>query len=144
MGKYRSFATHGGQTTLDLTSAMVAAIAAREAELRKATDSNEVFCKMDSTGKQATIYAKALNEYRVVGKFSMEQLPGCCGVAVSYHSQIETQFRRRGIGRLFLSIREDAAKRSNYTVVLATVRVDNEAESQLLATSGYQRSLPFR
>lgn len=135
MGKYRSFSTQGGRTVVDLDTGMIAAVASREADLRKATDSKEVFAKLE--GHCVTITAKALNSYMIVGKFSMEQLPGCCGVAVSYHAQIETQFRGRGIGGLFLEMREDAAKRAGYTMVLATVLADNEVENKLLGRHGW-------
>ena len=137
MGKYRNFRTVGGQTTVDLATAMIAAIAAREADLRKVTDSHEIFAKMNASN-EVTITAKALNEYRTVAKFSMAPLPGCCGVCVSYHAQIETQFRRRGIGGILLEVREDAAERAGYTVVLATVLTSNEEERNLLRRHSWQ------
>lgn len=142
MGKYRSFTTRGGQVTLDLTTAMLAATAAKEAELRKLTDSNEVFAQL--TGQTILIKAKALNEYRTVGKFSMAEFPGCCGVVVNYHAQIETQFRGKGLGKLMLQIREDAARRANYSVLLATVDEKNEPEKNLLTKNKWVRVAAFK
>jgi len=141
MGKYQSFATRGGQITLGLQAAMIAAVSAKEAELRKLTESNEVFATLDKN--QVSITARGLGEYRKIGHFSMEQLPGCCGIVVSYHSAIETQFRGLGIGKLFLEIREDAARRAGYTVILATVVHGNEAEVGLLKQAGWSVSPPL-
>lgn len=139
--KYRHFHTNGGRLQLDLATAMLAAIASKEKELRELTDSKEVFAVLEKPSS-VSIQAKALNEYRTVGKFSMEQMPGCCGVVISYHSQIEAQFRKRGLGTLFLAIREDAAKRAGYTCIMGTVLGDNSAEQSILRKAGWNHLAP--
>ena len=138
--KYRNFSSSNGRITLGLGDAMVSVITAREADIRKLTDSKEIFATLSTLYNAPTvdITAKALNQYVTVGRFSMQQMPGCCGVVVSYHSQIEQQFRKRGLGTLFLEIREEAARRAGYSCIIGTVLDDNKVEKTMLLKAGWR------
>ncbi len=76
----------------------------------------------------------------IVAKFSLKELPGCCGVLVSFHTHVTERYRGKGINTFLQSIKEDIAGSNGYTLLMATVNiVDNPAEVHVLEKSGWAR-----
>ena len=78
-----------------------------------------------------------------IAVFSMTGLPGCCGVCVSYHSDVLAPLQKK-LGTALLAIRMDAARRKGYGQMIATVLADNQAEIKILTQAGWVRSGEFR
>lgn len=76
--------------------------------------------------------------------FSLIELPGCCGVLVSFHMYIEEKYRGKGIATFLQEIKEDIARENNYTVLLGTVRSDNPIEIHTLEKSGWKKINSFK
>jgi len=83
-------------------------------------------------------------ESRNIATFGLQQLPGCCGVVVSFHAEIAEDLRKKGIGSVLLNTRMEAARRLRYGMMLATVLSTNAAENKLLEESGWKRLGEFR
>jgi GNAT superfamily N-acetyltransferase len=81
-------------------------------------------------------------KYAVISRFSMNQLPGCCGVIVFYHASVALDFRGRGLGSLLLRLREEAARKAGFTLALATVE-GNEEERSILEKAGWKQLESF-
>ncbi len=79
-----------------------------------------------------------------VATFSLEELPGCCGVIVSYYSEVELAYRKLGLGELLLKVRMDACRVMKYGQMLATVVAGNQAEEKLLDCQGWLKVKEFR
>ena len=52
--------------------------------------------------------------------FYMQQVPGCCGICISFHTWVETEFRGKGIGNLLMKLKLQIAKEAGYTFFMAT------------------------
>ena len=81
---------------------------------------------------------------RNLATFAFAQLPGCCGVVVSYWSEVCADLRKKGLGALLLDVRMEAARRLNYGLITATVYNSNEAELAILRNQGWVLHREFR
>jgi hypothetical protein len=72
-----------------------------------------------------------------VVRFSLEQLPGCCGVLVSYHVEVRKKYQNKGINSYLQGIREQIARHNGYTMLMCTTTLDNLAEIHILKTHGW-------
>ena len=122
--------------TLDLRRSVIAAMAAHRDEFRNILGSEPII-EPHSDGHTFTVATYGAGDYILLGQFSIQQLPGCCGIAVFYHSSVTTKFTRRGLGKLFLAIRQQAAILAGYTRAIATVLSSNHAEAKLLTSAGW-------
>ena len=84
------------------------------------------------------------NSEHHVAYFSLQQLPGCCGVLVSYYSEINNDYRDKGYGKALANIRARAARLLKYGMMLATVVSTNIAEIKLLQQLGWLERNEFR
>ena len=75
--------------------------------------------------------------------FSLTQLPGCCGICVSYHSYVSEPVRRKGLGTLLCSVRKDIAKALGYGCMLCTDVVKNGAQKRILDKNGWKETHRF-
>jgi hypothetical protein len=118
--------------TLNINQAVMAAVASHRDAFREILGSEPIVEVPREVGGMFTISTYGAGELRVVGQFGITQLPGCCGIAVFYHASVTESVRGKGLGDLFLSIREKAAVLAGYTLAQATVLKNNDAEVHLL------------
>ena len=97
----------------------------------------------DQTISNFTISAYINGSHKTVGRFALRQLPGCCGVVVFHHSEVTSEFRKKGLGKLFLQIRHHAAVLAGYSLAMATVQVTNTVECKMLEKEGWQAVAEF-
>lgn len=79
-----------------------------------------------------------------VATFALKELPGCCGVLVSFYSEVAENYRKQGLGTLLNGVRMDAARRAGYGLLLATVLQSNQIEKALLKDNGWVLTREFR
>ena len=79
-----------------------------------------------------------------IATFSLAELPGCCGVLVSYHSEVLEKYRKQGLGTALLQVRMMAARASRYGCLMATVDKTNTAETEILIKTGWIKMKEFR
>lgn len=79
-----------------------------------------------------------------IATFSLQELPGCCGVIVSYWSEVTPTYRKKGIGAELLEIRMMAARAMKYGSMLATVDKSNDEEVVLLNRARWDKVKEFR
>ena len=86
---------------------------------------------------QRTLSVKVFRESdeTLIAKFQLSFMPGCKGVLISHASWVHEQCRRRGIGRALLNVKEAIAKDMQISMMMATVRDDNDAQKYLFATA---------
>lgn len=75
--------------------------------------------------------------FEYIGKFGVLPMPGCKGVAIFHHVEVDPKWRGKGIGREFLRIRMEAAKEAGYSMAVATVQSSNQLEKDLLVSKGW-------
>ncbi len=78
-----------------------------------------------------------------VATFHLQQLQGCCGVCVSYHSSVNSKFRNKGLGTLLNKMRQQIAWDNGYTVLLCTDVESNQAQQKILTTNGWEKLMTF-
>ena len=79
-----------------------------------------------------------------IATFSLQEMPGCCGVLVSYWSEIIPDYRKKGIGTELLTIRMATARAMKYGLLFATVDQSNKVETKLLLDAGWNKLREFR
>ena len=79
-----------------------------------------------------------------IATFSLQELPGCCGVLVSYWSEVVSQWQKKGVGTSLLTIRMATARAMKYGLLLATVDQSNKVECKLLLDQGWNKLREFR
>lgn len=84
----------------------------------------------------ANFYIRHQNGYDI-GRFSIRQFPGCCAIAVSYHSNIDPKYRGQKLGTLFNKMRMDIARLWGYGAMICTDVHDNVPSRKLLANNGW-------
>lgn len=128
--------------TLDIPHSIMAAVTSFRDEFRKTLGSEPTVEILPDNTYRICTYGGG--EFQVLGQFSITQMPGCCGVVVFYHASVTTKFSGRGLGRLFLQLREKAAILAGYTVAHATVLESNIPESKLLHSEGWEVLTEFK
>lgn len=80
----------------------------------------------------------------VIATFCLCQLPGCCGVCVSYHTQVYDPYRHRGVAKLLMKLKEQMAHDNGYTIMLATDKTRNTYQQKVFAASNWDKSAEFK
>src|SRR5258706_13356463 len=75
--------------------------------------------------------------YRLMG------LPGCCGIAVSYNSQIMDELQGNGLGEHFHKERLSLIKDSGYSLAMATSIESNVVQKELFEKMGWKDLYSF-
>jgi len=73
-----------------------------------------------------------------VVRFSLKELPGCCGVMVSYNTRVNNAYRGKGINSFLQGIKEKIAKNNGYSILMATTIDINLAEVHILEKFGWK------
>lgn len=72
----------------------------------------------------------------IVSTFSITQLPGCCGIGVSYHALIYIKYRNQGLGSILNRLRIELARRSNYGLLICSDIDANIPQNRILMKNG--------
>lgn len=83
------------------------------------------------------------DSYFKIAKFGILPMPGCKGICIFHHVEVEPKFRGKGIGKELLKIRQSAAKQAGYSLALATVKSINQIEKQVLYGAGWDFQQSF-
>lgn len=78
-----------------------------------------------------------------VARFSIREMPGCCGIAISTGAFTQEAFRQRGIGTALNKFRMALAKAQGYTMLVCTA-IDDGITEKILAKNGWQKNLSFK
>lgn len=127
--------------TLSITQAVQAAVASLRDSFREVLGSEPIVeaSSTDNRSGDFTIATYGAGKYAQVSRFSLRELPGCCGILVFYHASVATDFQNKGLGSLLLRVREEAARKAGYSVAMATVLKDNKTETKILADAGWKQ-----
>lgn len=55
-----------------------------------------------------------------VAEFHLAQMPGCCGLCVSYHTYIPIEWRRKGIGTILDKAKKKLAQDMEFSAMICT------------------------
>lgn len=86
---------------------------------------------------------KAGRGFSPIAKFGMMPMPGCRGICVFHHAEVEEKLRGIGVGTILLRIRTEVAKIAGYSLLLCTVQEINSVERHLLESTMWQRLPSF-
>ena len=115
-------------------------------ELRKATNLDQEYVFRLSINKEK-YRVSATNqrtlESKEIAEFSLAQLPGCCGVCVSYHATTVSAFRKKGIGRIMNKFRLALAANMKFGLIMCTVTNDNLSQIKILEENGWGKTRTF-
>lgn len=79
-----------------------------------------------------------------IAKFGILPMPGCKGICIFHHVEVELEWRGKKLGRELLKIRQEAAKIAGYTLAIATVKQVNKIEHNLLISEDWRIVSSFR
>ena len=128
--------------TLSITQAVQAAVASLRDQFREVLGSEPIVAASaaDNRSGDFTLATYGAGKYAEVSRFSLRELPGCCGILVFYHASVATDFQNKGLGSLLLRVREEAARKAGYSVGMATVLAENDAEIHILTSAGWKET----
>jgi hypothetical protein len=78
-----------------------------------------------------------------IGTFSLQQLPGCCGVCVSFWARTADGQKRKGYGTALNEYRKELAKSMGYTVLMCTDVAHNVPQRKILEKNGWKTLQSF-
>lgn len=128
-------------SAIGLKEAVPAAMASFAPNFREILGSEPIVYQDE--GGLFLIHTYGAGAYVQVGRFGIREFPGCCGLVVFYHASVTERFQAKGLGRLFLKVREKAAVLAGYPVALATVLKANKAERSLLESEKWKEDFTF-
>lgn len=79
----------------------------------------------------------------LVSYFSVYQMQGCCGIAISTDAYVNDRWRHKGLGTLLNSLRIDLARCCGYGVLLCTDLTANTAQRRILEKNGWKDIYTF-
>lgn len=79
----------------------------------------------------------------IITSFKLGQLHGCCGVCVSFNTDVSEKFRKKGINKIGNKLRQEIARVCGYTVLLCTDVESNVPQRKTLETEGWQKLFTF-
>lgn len=85
-----------------------------------------------------------LLDKRIISSFSLQQLPGCCGICVSFHNNIDPKFRGNGLNVILNNFRIELARYLGYTILMCTDVHNNIPQKKTLIKNGWQDIFRFR
>lgn len=80
----------------------------------------------------------------VVCSFQLKEMPGCCGILISHHTEVSPKYRNKGINSFLQGIKEKIARENGYTCLLATVTSDNLPQIHILSKYGWKPRDSFK
>ncbi len=72
------------------------------------------------------------------------QLPGCCGVCVSFNSRVIASFNNKGIGSILNKFRIDLTRELGYGLLLCTDVSSNIKQAKILAKNNWKEIFEFK
>jgi hypothetical protein len=118
-------------------------------------DLNKVFKPFKdeiSKVREVTIEHSALTSFdffqirlgrEIVADFKLSELPGCCGVCVSFFAHVFPDFRGKGIGTMLNRLRIAIAKEAKYGLLICTDVDNNIPQNKILAKNGWELAANF-
>ena len=79
----------------------------------------------------------------LIATFSLTEMPGCCGVLISFHSFVSSKFANKGIGTILNKFRIEIAQFLGYTVLMCTDIATNISQSKILKKNGWKNIHQF-
>lgn len=78
-----------------------------------------------------------------IGGFTLMEQPNCCGALLSTRTWVHTDWQRMGMASEMMKLKLGIAEAFGYSVILATVRLDNEGELHILNKFGWKQISEF-
>jgi len=103
----------------------------------------KVSCKIENNLATATFRINLVDSRQILSSFSLTQLPGCCGVMVSFHSYVSVDHRGKGIGSFLHGVKVGVAKESGYSSILCTDVEGNLPQEAILNKNGWEKIATF-
>lgn len=77
-------------------------------------------------------------------QYTLSQMPGCCGLVVSNHAFISSQYRGYGFGEYFHKERLKLMYDLGYSCGMATSTENNAQENRILEKNGWKKVHQFK
>lgn len=91
-----------------------------------------------------TFMVRILNSTKETAQFTLEPMPGCCGIVVSTQSWITPDWRGGKIGVAFHALKADVARHFGYKAMIMTTQLRNMPEVVGAAKNGWNFKHYFR
>jgi hypothetical protein len=78
-----------------------------------------------------------------ISTWTLQQLPGCCGVLLSTGSNVGNKFRGKGVALRLNMFRQHIAHSQGYAMLMCTDVASNEPQNKVLQKNGWKRLFQF-
>lgn len=83
------------------------------------------------------------DQYHAFASFHLAEMPGNCGMLISYHSYINPNVRQKGLGTILNEARVQIARDLGYSLLIATDRLANTAQQRIFQKVGWKEVVQF-
>ena len=97
--------------------------------------------KGNINGGRFSLYS--LPNFELVTIFTLEQMKGCNGIVISRRVEITPDFRGKGYGSAFCTMRENIARHFGFSLIVCTIVVGNIPQEKIMAKNGWQKMVDF-
>ena len=78
-----------------------------------------------------------------LGKFSLNQLDGCCGICVLFNMMINPEYRSQKLGQYLMNVQKSIAVEKDFSIMICTDVINNEPQKAILKKHGYIPQFKF-
>jgi predicted GNAT family acetyltransferase len=86
---------------------------------------------------------QVIRDNEKIAEFYLARLDGCCGVCVSYHTNVDSRYRKKGLGLLLNKIKQQIAYKYRYAILLCTDVETNTPQQKILTKTNWQKMFEF-
>lgn len=91
------------------------------------------------TQKKTTSRLQIVVGDKEIAHFHLCQVPGCCGMCMSFHTSVAGTYLNKGLGRVLMKLKEQIAFNAGYTLMLATDATRNVAQMKIFDGAKWTR-----
>ena len=87
---------------------------------------------------------KVINKDKIVSRFKLIQMSGCCGICISAGTYVNPEFRGKGVNIILNNFRIDIAKHLGYGLLMCTDLKSNTPQMKTLDKNGWKHIHEFK
>lgn len=87
---------------------------------------------------------KVINKDKIVSRFKLIQMSGCCGICISTGTYVNPEFRGKGVNIILNNFRIDIAKHLGYGLLMCTDLKSNTPQMKTLDKNGWKHIHEFK
>lgn len=107
-------------------------------------DKKHIDIQQEDYNHTMSIWISNTNEQINIAQFNLTEMPGCCGIIISYGTYICPAYRNKGLGKKLAVLKQRLAKEWGYTVMICTDIAENKPQRKILDHNNWETVASFK